>query len=116
MSTNFVLELKTNYQQLVPEDKVDEVMRVLKKYLPKTEPRWYLEANIDQKRIHPSPSESSITRGRNEWHRFIRASVLVRLDETTGCIIHVLGCYCFERTCSLQGVIQGLAASAGWTG
>ena len=42
LSTNLVLELKTNYQQLVPEDKVDEVMRVLRKYLPKTEPRWYL--------------------------------------------------------------------------
>jgi hypothetical protein len=34
LSTNFVLELKTNYRQLVPEDKVDEVIRILKEYLP----------------------------------------------------------------------------------
>ena len=57
LSTNFVLELRTNYEQLIPEDKMDEVMRVLKKHLPETEPQWYLEADIDLKHIRTSPSE-----------------------------------------------------------
>jgi hypothetical protein len=56
LSTNFVLELKMNYQQLVPEDKLDEVMRILKEYLPEVEPLWYLEADIDLKRICTAPS------------------------------------------------------------
>ena len=61
LSTNFVLKLKMNYQQLIPEDKMDEVMQVLKKYLPEMEPQWYLEANIDLKPIHISLSEYPMT-------------------------------------------------------
>jgi len=66
LSTNFILEVRTNYRQRIPNDKVDEVMQVLQKYLPETELGWYLEANIDQKRIHASPSEFLMTRGRDE--------------------------------------------------
>ena len=61
LSTNFVLELKTNYEQRIPEDKMDEVMRVLKEYLPDTEPQWYLEHDIDLKHIRASPSEFLVT-------------------------------------------------------
>ena len=57
LSTNVVLELKTNYRQRIPQDKLDDVIRVLKNNLPETEPRWFLEADIDQKRISISPSE-----------------------------------------------------------
>ena len=66
LSTNFVLEIRTNYQQRIPMDKLDEVMHVLQEYLPETEPGWYLEADIDQKRIHASPSEFPVPRGRDE--------------------------------------------------
>ena len=67
MKTNFVLEVRTNYHQYIPMDKLDVVMEILQKYFPETEPGWYLEADIDQKRIDPSPSEFPITRGgRNE--------------------------------------------------
>ena len=38
LKTNLVLELKTNYRQLVPEDRMDEVIQVLKEYLPGREP------------------------------------------------------------------------------
>jgi len=55
LGTNVVLELKTNYHQLIPKDKVDDVMRVLKKHLPEAEPQWYLEADIDQKPIRALP-------------------------------------------------------------
>jgi len=65
LSTNFVLEVRTNYKQCIPMDKVDEVMQVLQEYLPETEPAWFLGLDIDQKRINPSPSES-ITRGCDE--------------------------------------------------
>ena len=61
LSTNFVLELKTNYEQLIPEDKMDKVMRVLRKYLPDTEPQWYLETDIDLKHIRVSPRELLVT-------------------------------------------------------
>ena len=40
---------------------MDEAMQVLKKYLPEMELQWHLEANIDLKPIHISPSEYSIT-------------------------------------------------------
>ena len=61
LSTNFILELKTNYEQRIPDDKMDQVMRVLKKYLPETEPQWYLEHDIDLKHIRASPSEFLVT-------------------------------------------------------
>ena len=61
LSTSFVLELKTNYKQRIPEDKMDEVMRVLKNYLPETEPQWYLEHDIDLMHIRPSPSGFLVT-------------------------------------------------------
>ena len=51
-----VSSLSTNYQQLVPEDKMDKVMRILKEYLSEVEPQWYLEADIDLKRIRTTPS------------------------------------------------------------
>ena len=57
LKTSLVLELKTNYRQLIPEDKMDEVIRVLKELLPGTEPRWYLEADIDLNPIHALPSK-----------------------------------------------------------
>ena len=63
LKANFVLEVRTNYQQRIPMDKLDEVMEVLQTYLPETEPAWFLEFDIDQKRIDPSPSELPITRG-----------------------------------------------------
>ena len=56
LKTNLVLELKTNYRQLVPDNKMDEVIRVLKEYFPGREPQWYLEADIDLKPIHTLPS------------------------------------------------------------
>jgi len=52
---NVILELKSNYRQLVPEGKMDGVIRVLKELLPGTEPQWYLEADIDLKPIHAVP-------------------------------------------------------------
>ena len=61
LSTSFVLELKTNYEQRIPDDKMDQVMRVLKEYLPETEPQWYLEHDIDLKHIRASPSEFLVT-------------------------------------------------------
>ena len=57
MSTSYVLELKTNYRQRIPQDKAGDVMRVFQKHLPDVEPQWYLEADIDQKPIHALPSE-----------------------------------------------------------
>ena len=60
LKTNIVLELKTNYRQLIPEDKMDDVIRVLKEYLPGTEPQWYLEADIDLNPIHAIPSRFSV--------------------------------------------------------
>ena len=57
LRTNYVLELKTNYRQRIPQDEMGDVIRVLKEHLPGTEPQWYLEADIDQKRIHALPSE-----------------------------------------------------------
>ena len=61
LKTNLVLELKTNYRQLIPEDKMDEVIRVLKEHLPGTEPQWYLEADIDLNPIHILPSKLPVT-------------------------------------------------------
>jgi len=66
LSTNFVLELKTNHQQRIPEDKMDEVMRVLKKYFPGIEPQRYLEADIDLKPIRASPSRFLVMCGCDE--------------------------------------------------
>jgi len=61
LKTNLVLELKTNYRHLVPEDKMDEVIRVLKEYFPGREPQWYLEADIDLEPIHTLPSRFPVT-------------------------------------------------------
>ena len=61
LKTNLILELKTNYRQLIPEDKIDEVIRVLKEHLPGTEPQWYLEADIDLNPIHILPSKLPAT-------------------------------------------------------
>ena len=58
---SLILGLKTNYKQIVPEDKMDEVIRILKEYLPGTEPQWYLEADIDLKPIHTLPSKFPVT-------------------------------------------------------
>ena len=66
LSTNFILEVRSNYQQRIPMDKVDGVMQVLQKYLPETEPGWYLEADVDQKPIHASPSEFPTPHRRDE--------------------------------------------------
>jgi len=61
LRTSTVLGLKTNYRQLVPEDKMDEVIQILKKHFPGTEPQWYLEAEIDLKPIHTLPSRFPVT-------------------------------------------------------
>jgi len=47
-----VIELETNYNWWIPEQKLDEVVSVIKEHfnLPKnTKPRWYLENDIDLK-------------------------------------------------------------------
>jgi len=61
LKTSTVLGLKTNYEQFVPEDKMDQVIRILKEYLPGTEPQWYLEADIDLKPIRALPSKFPVT-------------------------------------------------------
>ena len=48
------------HRQLIPEDKMDDVIRVLKEHLPGTEPQWYLEADIDLNPIHAIPSRFSV--------------------------------------------------------
>ena len=47
-----VIELETNYNRWIPEQKLDEVVSVIKEHfnLPKdAKPGWYLENDIDQK-------------------------------------------------------------------
>jgi len=61
LKASIILGLETSYRQFVPEDKMDEVIRVLKEYLPGRKPQWYLEADIDLKPIHALPSRFPVT-------------------------------------------------------
>lgn len=54
LKANPALGLEASYRRIVPEDKMDEVIQILKDYLPGTEPHWYLEAERLEANARPA--------------------------------------------------------------
>ena len=60
-----MFEIATNYRMQVPEDKLDDVLRVIREVLSlpdDAQPKWYLEPGVDKKAPNECrmPSGSSI--------------------------------------------------------